>query len=108
LTTEFRVLGLSGRDGGSDEELVASNVEFGNEGAEFIVGFELAAAARAVILWSIHGFGCKRCVELTCGATALPRFGWRHGSHGGLTYRIIWVFELDGGVDIEGKAAVKK
>ena len=51
------MLGLSGRDGGSDEELVASNAEVDDEGAKFVVGFGATAAARAVIMWSIHGFG---------------------------------------------------
>lgn len=60
MTTEFRVLGLSGRDGVSDEELFVSSAEVGDEGAELAVVFEAAGAARAVnTRGSIHGFKIK-------------------------------------------------
>ena len=50
------MLGLSGRDGGSDEELFVSSAEGG-------VVFEVAAtAARAVILVVIPWFSESRCV----------------------------------------------
>jgi len=70
------VLGLSGRDGGSDEELFVSSVEVGDEGVELAVVFEAAAAARAVILVGHSMVSKSRCVELTSRATALPRLGW--------------------------------
>ena len=41
------MLGLSGRDGGFDEELVASSVDVADEGAEFVAEVEAAPAARA-------------------------------------------------------------
>ena len=72
------MLGLSGRDGGSDEELFVLSADGG-------VVFEAAAvAARAVILVVIPCFRDQDAFELTSRATALPRLGWRHGSHVGL------------------------
>jgi hypothetical protein len=60
LTTEFRVLGLSGREGASDEELFVSSAEVGDEGAELAVVFEAAAAAKAVnTCGSFHAFKIK-------------------------------------------------
>jgi hypothetical protein len=86
------VLGLSGRDGGSDDRLIALNVEVADEGIEFAAGFEAAAAARAITAWSVQSMilGRTRRVVLTCRATALPRLGGRHGSHVRLMYRVIW------------------
>ena len=51
------MLGLSGRDGGSDEELFVSSVEGG-------VVFEAAAAARAVILVVILWFRDQDAMSL--------------------------------------------
>jgi hypothetical protein len=95
------VLGLSGRDGGSDEELFVSSAGGG-------VVFEVAAAVRAVILVVIPWFPESRCVELTSRATALPRLGWRHGSHVGL-YSIATseVNERDGEVSVWNKTVDK-
>jgi hypothetical protein len=87
--TEFNVLGLSGSDGGSDEELGASKVEVIDEGTEVVVGLEAVAAARAAIRGQSMILRRTRCVELTCRATALPRLGGRHRSHDGSIYRLI-------------------
>ena len=58
------MLGLSGRDGGSDEESVASKAEVDIEGIEFVVELGAAEAARAVILWSVRGFGHEESLSL--------------------------------------------
>lgn len=52
MTTELRVLGLSGRDGGFDAELVAFNVVVVDEGVAFDAGVEAGAAATARMIWS--------------------------------------------------------
>jgi hypothetical protein len=70
------VFGLSGRDGGSDEELFVSCVEVGGESAEIAGVFEVTVVARAVILMGHSMVSRSRCVELTSRATALPRLGW--------------------------------
>ena len=76
MTIEFRVLGLSGREGVSDEELFVSSVEVGDEVVELAVVFEAVGAARAVILVGQSMVSRSRCIELTSRATALPRLGW--------------------------------
>jgi hypothetical protein len=56
------VLGLSGRDGGSDAELVASIVAVVDKGVTFNVGLEAGAAAIATMIrstqsisWDVQG-----------------------------------------------------
>ena len=58
------MLGLSGRDGGSDAELAGSRAEVDNEGIAFAVELGAAEAARAMILWSVHGFGHEESLTL--------------------------------------------
>jgi hypothetical protein len=70
------VLGLSGRDGGSDEELAMSGEEVASEDTEPAGVFDAAAAAGAVILAVIPRLQDQDAFELTSRATALPRLGW--------------------------------
>ena len=58
------MLGLSGRDGGSDEELFVSSAEVGDDGAELAVVFEVAAPARAVTLVVIPWFQDEDALSL--------------------------------------------
>jgi hypothetical protein len=58
------VLGLSGRDGSSDEGLFVSSVEVGGESVELAVVLEVAAVARAVILVVIPWFQDQDALSL--------------------------------------------
>ena len=58
------MLGLSGRDGGPDEELFVLSADVGGEDAELAIVFEAAAAARAVILVVIPWFRDQDAMSL--------------------------------------------
>ena len=108
MTTEFKVFGLSGRDGGSEEGAIVLDVEDVDKGAEVVDGFEDCAAASAVILVVIPWFRDE-------GALVLPAEPPRSHGLGGDTVVMLSEATATSGiiqqyreVSIRGEAVVEK
>ena len=74
MIIELRALGLSGRDGGLDAELVASDVAVVGEGVAFEAGLDAGGAAIAIMTWSVWST-ILVVFDLTASASSLPRLG---------------------------------